>query len=242
MAVLTQLRARAAAAAARRSPELARIGRRARARARKAARETVTASRGLSHGAVNLLLTLYALALGAILGLGSADLATRGAYPFGGARIGVWTAFPRVGASDADPYIRAINARRGEIALAAGEGLALVATADAEGRRLDPTCTYRISGRTPPARAWTLTVTGNGEAAPAGRRTAFTSTEVLREASGRTVVTLSPEVQEGDWLPTPMGASRMALALRLYDTPAAANIGTLEPGLVPAVAREACRR
>ena len=86
--------------------------------------------------------------------------------------------------------VRAINARRGEIPLAAGEGLRLVATRDSEGRALDPACTYRVGGRTPPARAWTMTVEprpGGSEDRP-GLRTAFTSTEVLRETDGRFVI------------------------------------------------------
>lgn len=80
-------------------------------------------------------LAAYALALGAVLGLASADWATSGGYPFGGVQVGAWTAWPRAGAANADPYTRAVNARRGEIPLAVGEGLLLTAAVDDSGDR-----------------------------------------------------------------------------------------------------------
>lgn len=187
-------------------------------------------------------LALYALALGAVLGLASADWATRGGYPFGGVRIGAWTAWPRAGAAGADPYTRAVNARRGEVPLAVGEGLLLTAAVDDAGRALEATCTYRIAGSTPPARAWTLTVAGRGarDPGPAPVREGFTATEVLRSADGRFAIVLGPEVEPGNWLPSPRASGPVRLALRLYDTPAAASAGSLDRDSVPAIARLGC--
>jgi len=187
-------------------------------------------------------LAVYALALGGVLGLASADWATRGGYPFGGVQVGAWTAWPRAGSANADPYTRAVNARRGEIPLAVGEGLLLTAAVDDQGQALDATCTYRIGGGTPPARAWTLTVAGRGAREP-GRptvREGFTSTEVLRAADGRFSVVLAPEVQPGNWLPSPRDSGPVRLALRLYDTPAAASVGSLDRDSVPAITRLGC--
>ncbi len=196
-------------------------------------------------------LVLYTLALGAGLGLATANWATRGRYPFGGVTLNAWTAWPKIGARDADPYVRAIHARTGEVPLALGEGLLLTALTDESGRRLDPSCRYRIAGATPPSRAWTLTVERRGrtkaEAAgePAGvtgmaPRTGFTSTEVLRDRDGRFAVTLSPTVQPGNWLPMPAGEGSIRLVLRLYDTPVAASTGVLEREGVPSITREDC--
>ena len=187
-------------------------------------------------------LALYALALGGVLGLASADWATSGGYPFGGVQIGAWTAWPRAGAVGADPYTRAVNARRGEVPLAVGEGLLLTAAVDDAGRILDATCTYRIAGSTPPARAWTLTVAGRGARDP-GRppvREGFTATEILRSADGRFAIVLGPEVEPGNWLPSPRASGRVRLALRLYDTPAAASAGSLDRDSVPAITRVGC--
>ncbi|GJD64957.1 DUF1214 domain-containing protein [Methylobacterium frigidaeris] len=192
-------------------------------------------------------LVLYALALGAVLGLASANWATRGRYPFGGVVLNAWTAWPKIGSRDADPYVRAIHARTGEIPLALGEGLLLTALTDDAGRRLDPSCRYRIAGATPPARAWTLTVERRGQAKHAAQagavpppRTGFTSTEVLRDRDGRFSVIVSPTVQPGNWLPMPEGEGSIRLVLRLYDTPVAASTGVLEREGVPSITREDC--
>lgn len=187
-------------------------------------------------------LAAYTLALGALLGLASADWATSGGYPFGGVQVGAWTAWPRAGAANADPYTRAVNARRGEIPLAVGEGLLLTAAVDDSGQALDATCTYRIGGATPPARAWTVTVAGRGAREPgrASLREGFTSTEVLRTADGRFTITLAPDVQPGNWLPSPRASGPVRLALRLYDTPVAASVGSLDRSAVPAITRVGC--
>lgn len=205
------------------------------------------------HGAVRFILRLwrkssiaglavYVLALGALLGLASADWATSGGYPFGGVQVGSWTAWPRAGAANADPYTRAVNARRGEIPLAVGEGLLLTAAVDDSGQALDATCTYRIGGATPPARAWTVTVAGRGPREPgrAPLREGFTSTEVLRAADGRFAIMLAPDVQPGNWLPSPRASGPVRLALRLYDTPVAASVGALDRNSVPAITRLGC--
>jgi len=188
------------------------------------------------------LLVLYALGLGAFLGLASADWATRGGYPFGGVRIGPWMAWPRAGSANADPYTRAVNARRGEIPLAVGEGLLMTASEDDEGRSLDASCTYAISGAVPPARAWTITVAGRGPRDPNRPhiRDGFTSTEILRQQDGRFVIVLGPEVEPGNWLPRPRADGPMRLALRLYDTPAAASAASLDRSVVPSIPREGC--
>lgn len=187
-------------------------------------------------------LAAYTLALGAVLGLASADWATSGGYPFGGVQVGAWTAWPRAGAANADPYTRAVNARRGEIPLAVGEGLLLTAAVDDSGQALDATCTYRVGGATPPARAWTVTVAGRGAREPgrAPLREGFTSTEVLRTADGRFTITLAPDVQPGNWLPSPRASGPVRLALRLYDTPVAASVGSLDRSAVPAITRVGC--
>lgn len=207
-------------------------------------------------------LVLYALVLGATLGLASANWATRGRYPFGGVTLNAWTAWPKIGSREADPYVRAIHARTGEIPLALGEGLLLTALTDDAGRRLDPSCRYRIAGATPPARAWTLTVergrhpksadhkpaeaqaaesqAAKPQAGPPPR-TGFTSTEVLRDRDGRFSVVVSPDVQPGNWLPMPEGDGSIRLVLRLYDTPVAASTGVLEREGVPSITREDCR-
>lgn len=179
-----------------------------------------------------LLGTLFALGVAALVGLGGTYLAlTRGAA-FGALRIGAWTAWPRTGTQNADPYARASIARSGRLPIALGDGLTFIAKADDEGRRLDGRCDVTVSGVTPSARFWTLTLYNlNGElVANALHRYDFTSQEIVRRADGSFVVVIAPRANPGNWLPTG-GIERYMLALRFYDT--AVGVATKEGREIP---------
>lgn len=162
------------------------------------------------------------------------------AAPRIGYGFGAWKAVPAVSAETADPYTRARIARTGEIALGAGEGLIFIASEDDAGRGLDGACDYRIAGRTPTARLWTLSVvdaTGGLPTSISGR-TALTSREILRDADGRFAISVAATARPGNWLPS-HAAGTERLVLRLYDTPLALSP---DPGMeMPHVIREACR-
>ena len=161
--------------------------------------------------------------------------------PFDVVRIGAWSVATKAGAIDADPYTRASLERSGEIPLALGEGLQLVARVDDAGRRLDPRCVYRVGPRAPAARYWTLGVVdakGFPIENPAGRYV-LRSSEILRDANGRFSIWVSAIAHAGNWLP--VGApGRFALALRLYDSPMSATAGGIEKAAAPEITRENC--
>jgi hypothetical protein len=183
---------------------------------------------------------VYALLLAAGLGLSSAFWATKGDYPLGRVAVGAWTAWPKAGSRDADPYTRAINARTGDLPLAVGEGLVLRAAGDDAGRALDPRCAYRIGTTMPQARYWTLTLYDDAGRPVAGdARSSFTSAEVLRDAAGGFVIALAREARSGNWMMMPEGG-RISLVLRLYDTPASSGSAALDRASVPAIERLEC--
>jgi hypothetical protein len=182
---------------------------------------------------VRLLLgTLFALIVAAVVGLGSTYLAlTRGAA-FGALRIGSWTAWPKTGTQNADPYARASIARSGRLPIALGDGLTFIAKRDDGGRPLDGRCDVVLSGLTPAARFWTLTLYNlNGElVANSLQRYDFTSQEVVRNGDGSFVIVIAPRANAGNWLPTG-GVDRYQLALRFYDT--AVGVATKEGREIP---------
>lgn len=156
-----------------------------------------------------------------------------------GAAVGAWKIVPAISADTADPYTRARIARTGEIAVGAGEGLVFIATEDDRGNGLDGACDWRVSGDTPSARLWTLTVTdarGGLAASPSGRL-AMTSRDVLRDAAGRFEVAVSATARPGNWLPAPEKGP-LRFVLRLYDTPLALSPGA---AAVPRITRGDCR-
>ena len=182
-------------------------------------------------------------------------------HGFGAVNVGAWTVRPGEGTAEADPYTRARLAAEGLAPLGAAEGVAFVAQRDDEGRPLARNCTYRLTGRFPRARAWTLAAygaTGNaGEDAPLLRGAddepaVAVSDALLREADGLFTVRVGPQPHGGNWVPVAArpdgrdgsakassGKADMVLVARLYDTPVSSDAELLEP-VVPTVVREAC--
>jgi hypothetical protein len=169
---------------------------------------------------VRLLLgSLFAFAVAAVVGLGGTYLAlTRGAA-FGALSIGSWTAWPKTGTVNADPYARATLARTGQLPIALGDGVSFTVQADDDGKLLDGRCDVVISGITPAARFWTLTLyNSDGElVANSVNRYGFTSQEIVRHADGSFEIVVGPRANPGNWLATG-GVERYALVLRFYDT------------------------
>ena len=185
--------------------------------------------------------TLFTLVIAAIVGLGATYLALSRDMSFGSLTIGSWTAFPKTGTADADPYARALLARTGRLPIALGDGVAFLARIDNNGRPLDGRCDVVLSGVTPAARFWTLTLyTSNGELAPNSvHRHGFTSREIVRRADGSFRIMVAPRAEPGNWLPTG-GIERYILALRFYDT--SVGVATKEGREVPmpAIATRSC--
>jgi hypothetical protein len=188
-----------------------------------------------------ILITLLALILATIVGLGATWLtATRGT-DLGTLTIGAWTARPRTGTSEIDPYARASIARSGELPVGTGDGVAFSATTDDKSRPLDGRCDVVVSGVTPAARFWTLTLYD-----PKGRlvanslqRYGFTSQEIVRGSDGGFEVRVASRSRAGNWLPT--GAiERYVLMLRLYDTPVGVATRTQRDAPMPSIATVGC--
>lgn len=179
-----------------------------------------------------LLGTLFALLVATAVGLGGTYLALSRGAAFGALTIGSWTAWPKTGTQDADPYAQASIARGGRLPVALGDGLTFLAKTDDNGRRLDGRCDVAVSGVTPAARFWTLTVYNlNGElVANSLHRYDFTSQEIVRRGDGSFTILVGPRANPGNWLPTG-GIDRYMLALRFYDT--AVGVATKEGREIP---------
>src|SRR3954447_4864315 len=93
---------------------------------------------------------LCSFAVAAIFGLGLTQFALTRGTAFGAITIGAWTAWPKTGTADIDPYARAAVARSGELPIGSGDGVAFFAAGDDNGRALDGRCAVTLSGITPP--------------------------------------------------------------------------------------------
>ena len=184
---------------------------------------------------------LFSFAVAAIFGLGLTQFALTRGTAFGAITIGAWTAWPKTGTADIDPYARAAIARSGELPIGSGDGVAFFASTDDAGRPLDGRCTVTLAGTTPAARFWTITLYDlDGRLVPnAADRYGFTSQEIARRADGSFEIVLAPRARPGNWLPTG-GIDRYVVVLRLYDTPVGVATRTAKDAPMPAITGGAC--
>jgi hypothetical protein len=183
---------------------------------------------------------LLSVASGLVLGLvlTSHVLASRNAP--GTVRTGEWQLWPRAGAPDADPYSLAIHARRGDLPLAPGEGLALFATQDKTGSALDGSCTYVLEGFVPTARAWTLALyTPRGDVLQHDAQPSSLTSSMVAVLPGAPLAVFSPGTSPGNWLWTPRGKP-FVVVLRLYETALTAGAQGLDGDRLPRLSRKSC--
>ena len=190
-----------------------------------------------------LLGSLYTFIVAAAIGLGSAWFALSHGAGFGALKIGAWTAQPKSGSTGIDPYSRAAIARSGALPIGLGDGVAFTTKADDRGQPLDGRCTVLISGTTPAARYFTLSLYD-----PDGRlvanslnRHGFTSEELFRNHDGTFDIEVAPRARPGNWLPTG-GVDRYVLVLRFYDTSVGVATRAEREAPMPSIKRTgACR-
>jgi len=185
--------------------------------------------------------TLFAFIVAALVGLGTTYFALSRGAAFGALTIGSWTAWPKSGTEDADPYARATIARTGQLPMALGDGVSFSALTDDKGKILDGRCTVMVSGVTPAARFWTLTLYNAGGELVANSvgRYGFTSEEILRNADGSFAITVAPRANPGNWLPSG-GIERYSLVLRFYDTAIGVATRASRELPMPAVKTRSC--
>ncbi len=184
---------------------------------------------------------LIAVVAAASVGLGLTAWSIERGRGASSVRIGAWTAEPRAGTAEADPYTRAVNARLGSFPLAAADGFELIAEVDTSGRKLDGRCKAVLSADLPPARFWTLTLYDESWAVLEGEvgRVNLTSYEIVRDAQGQFTISVAPTAQPGNWLPSG-GLQQYRLVLRLYDTSAVNSLTSRDRVPVPLIRQEGC--
>lgn len=189
----------------------------------------------------SFLKTLVTVALGIVLGLGLTWLAVERGYGFGAVQAGAWSAWPKTGSPEADPYARAVMSRTGEIPLGVAEGLSFIARTDDNGRALNGRCEYTLRSPVPTGRFWTLTpiTPEGGRFASPDSRAGFTSGEIVRLADRSFEIVLSREVRPGNWLPIDRPAP-FHLMLRIYDTQVSSTAAVIDARSMPKISRGAC--
>lgn len=190
---------------------------------------------------MKFLLSLVASIVAAVvLGLGSAYVAVKSATPAGSVvKNGPWSANLAAGGTNADNYTRTAVAIAGLLALNKVETIYYGTTEDSAGEPFDPKCGYRIEGRDPDARWWSITAYANDHFLIDNpqKRYSVSKTSAVRAADGSFVIRVSTAQQDQNWIAaSPDG---FQLTLRLYNPGQTVRD---DPGGValPTITKEAC--
>lgn len=187
-----------------------------------------------------LLRLIGSVALAVALGLSTAYVgifAMRG----GDAQVrnGAWQTNLLIGSTTADPYLRTYVAATGILALNKNETIYYEANQDSSGQPLDGRCSYRIDGKDPDARWWSITVYGKDHYLLPNKtkRYSVTKNTVVRAADGSFSARLSTIPEEGNWIAT--SEDGFELTLRLYN-PGDSVRDRPDAVPLPSITKEAC--
>jgi hypothetical protein len=180
------------------------------------------------------------VALGLIGGAAYAVQQVRDGLNAGLVSNGPWETGKSFGTLDASTLTRAKVALSGLMALPAKEAMYFTATHDSNGRKLDGRCSYDVRGGTLDGRWWSVTLyEGEGWLVKnAAKRWSVAASAVTPDAQGRWSFTVSPDAQDGNWLPTG-SAKAFDLTLRLYH-PSLEVIDNPEKAKLPVIERKGC--
>lgn len=181
--------------------------------------------------------------LGLLIGVGSAALRIGQGLQSAGVRNGPWATNTAIGSAAADPWTRASVAVAGLLALSRKETLYFTASTDSAGMPLRSARCYRIAGRDPAARWWSISAYGADHFLIANPESRFSvsKTQVARDPEGAFVISAGSSAPAPN--PLPIGAREadapFSLTLRLYNpTPEASAAPATTP--LPSIEAEAC--
>jgi hypothetical protein len=177
---------------------------------------------------------LAVLIIGVALGLGATWFTALRGGMSGGLSDGPWRTSLYAGSSQGGPYVRANVAAHGLLALNRSETIYYTATRDSAGRALDGGCAYRLEGRDPPTRWWSVTAYGPDDflIPGVGDRYSVSKTSIVRAEDGGWTAEVSTAAAGVNAIPVKPGP--FSLTLRLYNPdpsiaarPAAARLPTI---------------
>jgi hypothetical protein len=161
---------------------------------------------------------LVALVLGSGIGYSSAILAYDRIADMRSVNNGPWQTNLSVGSEEASPYLRASIAEHGLLALNQSETIYFSAVKDESGHVFNGDNVYRIEGKAPDARWWSITAYGADDFLIPNElnRYSYSGNSVTYDKDGKFTIYLSKTPRPGNWLPLG-NQKKFALSLRLYN-------------------------
>ena len=175
---------------------------------------------------------------GIALGLVATWLALAGGMPDSVAD-GPWQTSLSIGSANAGARTRAQVALHGLFALNRGETIYYTARRDESGGALTGDCRYRVSGRDPATRWWSITAYGADDflIPDPGKHYSVSKNSVRRNAKGEFAAVVAADRAEGDWIK--VARAPFSLTLRLYNPDPSVAADPAHAAL-PRIAKVAC--
>lgn len=185
-----------------------------------------------------LLKLLAVLIIGTALGLAATWLSVS-RLSIGTVSDGPWRTSLLIGSEQSGPYLRANVALHGLFALNRGETMYYTADHDSAGGWLDGNCVYKIEGREPSARWWSITAYGADDYLMANKygKWSISGETVQLKSDSTFVITASPRKAFSNWLP--LTQRRFSLTIRLYN-PGAGVVNDPANAMLPTIKRSVC--
>ena len=157
----------------------------------------------------------------------------------GDVQDGPWHTSLLVGSAASGPYLRASVAIHGLLALNRHETIYYSTSRDDAGDRLEGNCTYRVAGRDPAARWWSITAYGPDDylIPNAANRYSVSKNAVAREDDGSFIVMVAHGDSGPNWIP--VGDGPFSLSLRLYNPQASVTADPAKVAL-PTIEKAGC--
>jgi hypothetical protein len=161
---------------------------------------------------------LFALVVGGAIGYFTVQPMLKLITKLGRIKNGPWFTSLAAGSASANPYLKTWIAEHGLLALAKSETLYFHAYVDDTDQRLLGDSNYRIEGKAPHARWWSITAYGEDDFLILNDqwRYSYSCTELNVNPGERFAIHISRTPREGYWIPTGE-AKTLSLSLRLYN-------------------------
>jgi hypothetical protein len=152
---------------------------------------------------------------------------------------GPWKTSLETGSEESGPYQRASVALHGLFALNRSETIYYTANRDDDGAALSGSCIYRIIGRDPDSRWWSITAYGADDFLIPNRanRYSISKNSVNRRDDGSFISVASKGQAGANWIPVGDGA--FSLTLRLYN-PGVAVLANPSGASLPSIKKASC--
>ncbi|MEL6829721.1 MAG: DUF1214 domain-containing protein [Pseudomonadota bacterium] len=155
----------------------------------------------------------------------------------------LWLFSDKIGSPAASGLERAKVAIGGPLGLSAKEAVYFIALTDSDGDRLASECTYQVAGAPIDTRWWSLTLYDSMTqhyVSNEDNRSSWNSASIPRSTEGNWQLTVSPNRQQGSWLPSQEARGQpFELVLRVYN-PSDATRAALPNITLPDVVRLSC--